>query len=46
MEANLKKYKKFYYSVSCDLSAAPTPGKSAGPGTRHALTEKDKSIPA
>jgi hypothetical protein len=26
------------YSVSCDLSVAPAPGQSAGPGTRLALT--------
>jgi hypothetical protein len=30
-----------FYSVSCDLSAAPAPGQSAGPGTRLALTEMD-----
>ena len=34
------------HSVSCDLSAAPAPGQSVGPGTRLTLTEKDQSIPA
>ena len=38
--------KKKKYSVSCDLSAAPAPGQSAGPVRRLALTEKDQSISA
>jgi hypothetical protein len=31
------KNQKLSYSVSCDLSAAPAPGQSAGSGTRPAL---------
>jgi hypothetical protein len=33
------KSKETLYSVSCDLSAASAPGKSAGSGTRTALIE-------
>ena len=43
---NFRKSLQRIYSVSCDLSAAPAPGESAGPGTRFTLTEKDQSIPA
>jgi hypothetical protein len=31
--------KKQLYSVSCDLSAGPAPGQSAGSDTRRALIE-------
>jgi hypothetical protein len=36
---NSKNYKRWKYSVSCDLSAAPAPGQSTGPGERPALIE-------
>ena len=36
-------YENDIYSVSCDLSAAPAPGQSAGSGTRPVLIETKRS---